>query len=47
MKSLLIRLFNPARLPHPARCDLSLHLRRDMGLPLCPERPQLKMHTLW
>lgn len=47
MKSLLIRLFKPSRLPRHARCDLSPHLRRDMGLPPCPKRPHLKIHTLW
>lgn len=46
MKPLLTRPFKPSRLSRHARCDLSPHLRRDMGLPPCPKRPQLKIHTL-
>lgn len=47
MNSLLTRLFKPSRFPRHARCDLSPDLRRDVGLPPCPQRPQLKIHTLW
>ena len=47
MKRIIRRVFKPNQPPRHVRCDLPPELRRDMGLPPCPQRPRLKIHTLW
>ncbi|UWQ90789.1 hypothetical protein K3727_18855 [Rhodobacteraceae bacterium M382] len=46
MKTLIYRLLPTRCLPRRVLCDLSPHLKRDMGLEPCPKDPRLLIHSL-